>query len=104
MPGSSVLDIGCGPGRDLNVLISRGYEAKGVDSCEGFVRSVSDGYPALEGLVSNEALPGLKRIRDQTTEYLNQRSSLTVDLHAHISRKNVLIIKKKSRKNLTGNH
>jgi 2-polyprenyl-3-methyl-5-hydroxy-6-metoxy-1,4-benzoquinol methylase len=30
--GSSVLDIGCGSGRDMAILQSQGYEVYGIDS------------------------------------------------------------------------
>ncbi len=64
LSGCSVLDIGCGSGRDLNTLISKGYEAVGVDCCDEFITSVSDYYPALKGRASKDALPGLKTISD----------------------------------------
>ena len=33
-PGSSVLDFGCGSGRDLKFFLSRGFDADGVDGSE----------------------------------------------------------------------
>ena len=45
-------------------MIERGYDAAGVDSCDEFVASVSDDYPHLKNLVSQDALPELKTIDD----------------------------------------
>lgn len=36
--GSSVFDLGCGPGRDLEYFINRGFNAIGVDCSEGMVQ------------------------------------------------------------------
>lgn len=33
-----ILDLGCGPGRDLAAFRSRGHEAVGLDGCEAFAR------------------------------------------------------------------
>lgn len=33
-----ILDLGCGPGRDLVTLKARGHEPVGLDGCEAFVR------------------------------------------------------------------
>lgn len=38
LPGRCVLDLGCGPGRDLVELTRRGHVAVGLDGCEAFVR------------------------------------------------------------------
>lgn len=37
-PPQTILDLGCGPGRDLAVFRSRGYVAVGLDGAEEFVR------------------------------------------------------------------
>ena len=34
--GMTVLDLGCGPGRDLKYFKSRGHRAIGIDACEDF--------------------------------------------------------------------
>jgi SAM-dependent methyltransferase len=36
--GLCILDLGCGPGRDLAALRALGYEAVGLDGCSAFVR------------------------------------------------------------------
>ncbi|MEM3364754.1 MAG: class I SAM-dependent methyltransferase [Candidatus Micrarchaeia archaeon] len=38
--GGSILDAGCGPGRDLNYFISKGYNAIGIDLCSSFIKYV----------------------------------------------------------------
>ena len=37
-PPFSILDFGCGPGRDLAAFRARGHEAVGLDACEAFAR------------------------------------------------------------------
>lgn len=34
--GGGILDVGCGSGRDLAVLLSRGYEAHGTEAFDDF--------------------------------------------------------------------
>ena len=41
-PGKSVLVVGCGTGRDLNVLTELGYRCLGVDSSAGMIREAVD--------------------------------------------------------------
>lgn len=36
-PPFSILDFGCGPGRDLQFFLSRGHVPVGLDGCEAFV-------------------------------------------------------------------
>ncbi|MEG1456353.1 MAG: class I SAM-dependent methyltransferase, partial [Comamonas sp.] len=36
-PGARVLDLGCGPGRDLKAFTALGHHATGVDGCPRFV-------------------------------------------------------------------
>ena len=57
-PGNVVLDVGCGPGRHVRALRSRGIDAVGVDIAESFCRLVLDGQPAAPAVVADvRALP-----------------------------------------------
>ena len=37
-----ILDLGCGPGRDLHYFRERGHEAIGIDACPDFVRMAQE--------------------------------------------------------------
>ena len=67
-PGASVLDIGCGSGRDLNRLLMAGYDAWGVDICRAFLDAAEEYYPATRGRLVEAALPGLKGVGDHRFE------------------------------------
>lgn len=43
-----VLDAGCGPGRDTNLLSQRGLEVTGIDLSEGLIEYAKKRFPALE--------------------------------------------------------
>lgn len=59
LDGSSVvLDAGCGPGRHVRALRSRGVPTVGMDIAETFCRLVADGDPAAPAVVADvRALP-----------------------------------------------
>ena len=38
---AQILDVGCGSGRDLRILLELGYAADGLDSCEEFVDRIN---------------------------------------------------------------
>lgn len=42
--GSTVLDIGCGSGRDLNILIHLGFDAYGLERSKNMINSSLDHY------------------------------------------------------------
>jgi SAM-dependent methyltransferase len=42
MPPYTILDLGCGPGRDLAYFKSLGHEAVGLDGCTAFVRAARE--------------------------------------------------------------
>jgi len=41
-PGLTLLDLGCGPGRDLRYFSDLGHTAIGLDGCESFVRMATE--------------------------------------------------------------
>jgi SAM-dependent methyltransferase len=50
MPGAPprrILELGCGPGRDLKTFVERGHVAVGLDGCERFVE-MARGYAGCE--------------------------------------------------------
>jgi SAM-dependent methyltransferase len=57
-PGSSVLDIGCGSGRDLAALSALGHEVYGVEPTAALRARSAALHPELEGRIVAGALPG----------------------------------------------
>lgn len=57
--GGKVLDIGCGSGRDLAVLIRKGFDAYGIDPIDKFVDIAQHIHPELVGHVQLGSLPEL---------------------------------------------
>lgn len=57
--GLRILDLGCGPGRDLLALRARGHIPVGLDGCSAFVRMARDhsGCEVLEQSFFELALP-----------------------------------------------
>lgn len=55
--GSSVLDMGCGSGRDVSSLLVLGYDAYGIDGTAGMVKFAIEHYPQLRGRVKQAVLP-----------------------------------------------
>src|SRR5258706_726574 len=60
--GATVLDVGCGEGRDLHALIQAGYEGTGVDASENMLQQVRQRYPALAGRIICDSLPNLAKV------------------------------------------
>jgi SAM-dependent methyltransferase len=58
-PGSEILDIGSGSGRDLGILINEHYDAYGTDPSDSLRLLAISQYPQLEGRIYSGALPGL---------------------------------------------
>jgi SAM-dependent methyltransferase len=52
-PGSRVLDAGCGPGRHVRALVSRGIDVVGLDLAESFCRLVRHGSPPAPAVVAD---------------------------------------------------
>lgn len=57
-PGSSVLDIGCGSGRDLTALAAAGHHVFGVEPSAALRAQSLSIHPELEGRIVAGALPG----------------------------------------------
>ena len=52
-PDSHILDLGCGPGRDANYFISKGYEVTGVDISSKMVEIAKRAAPEATFVVSD---------------------------------------------------
>jgi len=61
-----VLDIGAGSGRDLAHLLEGGWEAFGVEPSPGLIVEALRRHPELEGRLSQDSLPALSTIKDQS--------------------------------------
>ena len=56
-PASSILDIGCGSGRDLAALLAAGYDAWGLEP-SATIRAEAERYhPELQGRITDGGLP-----------------------------------------------
>lgn len=58
-PGSRVLDVGCGSGRDVAFLRGRGVQAYGVDASAAMVAEARRRHPEIAAHVRVDALPAL---------------------------------------------
>jgi SAM-dependent methyltransferase len=61
-PGTRVLDLGCGSGRDLSELLEAGYDAVGIDASEEMIREAVNRFPRLAGRVTLDCLPELQAV------------------------------------------
>jgi hypothetical protein len=77
-PGTRVLDVGCGSGRDLQALIDAGYAAA-VDASDEMLREATRRYPALATSLSCDTLPNLPSVLDASYDGIvcPRRSRLT---------------------------
>ena len=57
--GGSILDIGCGSGRDLAELRRQGFQPYGVDGTVELVHAAQVLHPELHGLITHGLLPNL---------------------------------------------
>ncbi len=55
--GTSVLDIGCGSGRDLRTLLSMGYDAYGIDSSPEMINAAVKADPQLKERTAAGGIP-----------------------------------------------
>ena len=58
-PGARVLDVGCGMGRDLAVLLEMGFDAWGVEPHDAMRARAIERHPRLAGRIGTSALPEL---------------------------------------------
>jgi len=58
--GSRLLDVGCGSGRDLTLLLREGYEAFGVEPVDAMRLEAIRRHPELAGRISAAALPNIQ--------------------------------------------
>ncbi len=61
-PGDSILDVGCGTGRDLAWLIERGYRVTGVDPSSEMIAEARRRYAIPDGTMHTDTLPALSTI------------------------------------------
>jgi SAM-dependent methyltransferase len=57
--GDSVLDVGCGTGRDVAALLAKGFDATGVDPSPEMIAEAERRYPQTNGRLHQGALPDL---------------------------------------------
>jgi SAM-dependent methyltransferase len=58
-PGARILDVGCGMGRDLAVLLSMGFDAHGVEPNAAMRERAIVIHPALAGRIADASLPDI---------------------------------------------
>ena len=58
-PGARVLDVGCGMGRDLAVLLETGFDAYGVEPHDAMRARAVERHPHLAGRIAAASLPQL---------------------------------------------
>ena len=56
-PGARVLDVGCGTGRDLAVLLEMGFDARGVEPNDAMRARAVERHPNLAGRIVAASLP-----------------------------------------------
>jgi SAM-dependent methyltransferase len=56
-PGATVLDLGCGPGRDIALLRRRGYDVIGMDLSQGMLREAQQRVGGLLAGADMRRLP-----------------------------------------------
>jgi SAM-dependent methyltransferase len=63
-----VLDVGAGSGRDLALLLKGGWEAFGAEPSVVLIEEALRCHPELEGRLTQDGLPGLSTMGDQSFE------------------------------------
>ncbi|MDF2649338.1 MAG: glycine/sarcosine N-methyltransferase [Paenibacillus sp.] len=59
--GKTVLDVGCGPGREVAYLNQAGYEAVGLDNSKEMLSWATEHYPGLSFVYGDQAKFSLQR-------------------------------------------
>lgn len=62
---TSVLDIGCGSGRDLHTLLNMGYDAYGIDPSPEMLKAAVNAYPELKERTAIGTIPSDKLFFDK---------------------------------------
>src|SRR6056297_3832317 len=57
-PGSRLLEIGCGSGREAAFLLARGYEVYCVEASRGMIDRAHEYHPELKGRIFQGRVPG----------------------------------------------
>ncbi|MEI7733622.1 MAG: methyltransferase domain-containing protein [Verrucomicrobiota bacterium] len=70
LPGTRVLDIGCGSGRELHALLAEGYDAYGVDPVVEMLAAARLHFPSVAERLQTDSLPNLKTIPDGSQDGL----------------------------------
>ena len=66
VPGSEVLDIGCGSGRDLQRLHEMDCLVTGLDACPELLELCGKNFPNLKDSLIHDSLPKMSSIEDQS--------------------------------------
>ncbi len=62
-PGSTILDIGCGSGRDIANLYKSGFSVTGADSSAEMLEAAAAKYPEISKRLILSSLPRLSKIK-----------------------------------------
>lgn len=66
--GCSILELGCGSGREAAFLHSKGYKVFATDGSKGILRQAMSIHPELKGLVSRLTIPAAFPFKDLSFE------------------------------------
>jgi SAM-dependent methyltransferase len=83
-PGSRLLELGCGSGRDAAFLLSRGYEVVAVDASSGMIAEAVRLHPELKGRLTCHGLPDPLPFNDGSFD-----GTFAVALLMHLSREDI---------------
>jgi SAM-dependent methyltransferase len=81
---SSILELGCGSGREAAFLHSKGYRVLATDGSEGILREAISFHPELKGVISRLTIPAAFPFRDASFE-----SVLAIGVLMHLQEKDI---------------